>query len=60
MDKHPHIEPEEILSRREYREILLARLYANELLMSVRKADMALDRLRIAFGEKPLYPVNKT
>lgn len=65
MDKQPHTEPEEILSRREYREILLARmaggdLYANELLMSVRKADMALDRLRIAFGEKPLYPVNKT
>lgn len=52
--------PKEILSRRDYQEILLARmaggdLYANELRMKIRKADMALDKLR----EKPLYPVNK-
>lgn len=54
----------EILSRRDYQEILLARmaggdLYANELRLSIRRADMALDKLRIAAGEKPLYPVNK-
>lgn len=54
----------ETLSRRDYQEILLARmaggdLYANELRMKIRKADMALDKLRIACGEKPLYPVNK-
>ena len=56
--------PKEILSRRDYQEILLARmaggdLYANELRLSIRRADMALDKLRIAAGEKPLYPVNK-
>lgn len=56
--------PKEILSRRDYQEILLARmaggdLYANELRLSIRRADMALDKLRIACGEKPLYPVNK-
>ena len=57
--------PKEILSRRDYQEILLARmaggdLYANELRLRIRRADMALDKLRIACGEKPLYPVNKT
>ena len=56
--------PKEILSRRDYQEILLARmaggdLYANELRLSIRRVDMALDKLRIACGEKPLYPVNK-
>jgi len=56
--------PKEILSRRDYQEILLARmaggdLYANELLMKIRRADMALDKLRIAFGDKPLYSTNK-
>ena len=56
--------PKEILSRRDYQEILLARmaggdLYANELRLSIRRADMALDKLRIAAGDKPLYPVNK-
>lgn len=56
--------PKEILSRRDYQEILLARmaggdLHANELRLKIRKADMALDKLRIACGEKPLYPVNK-
>ena len=50
----------EVLSRRDYQEILLARLaggdlYAMETLQKFRKADMALDRLRIAFGDKPLY-----
>lgn len=52
--------PKEILSRRDYQEILLARmaggdLHANELRLSIRRADMALDKLRIACGEKPLY-----
>jgi len=56
--------PKEILSRRDYQEILLARmaggdLYANELRLSIRRADMALDKFRIAAGDKPLYPVNK-
>lgn len=56
--------PKEILSRRDYQEILLARmaggdLYANELRLRIRRADMALDKLRIACGEKPLYFVNK-
>ena len=50
----------EVLSRRDYQEILLARmaggdLYANELRLRIRKADMAFDKLRIAFGEKPIY-----
>lgn len=44
------------LSRRDYQEILLARmaggdLYANEQRLRIRKADMMLDRLR----EKPIY-----
>lgn len=46
----------EVVSRSEYREILLARmaagdLYAAETLAMVRKADMAFDLLR----EKPIY-----
>ena len=50
----------EVLSRRDYQEILLAKLaggdlYAMETLQKLRKVDMALDRLRIAFGDKPLY-----
>lgn len=50
----------EVLSRRDYQEILLARLaggdlYAMETLQKLRRVDMALDRLRIAFGDKPLY-----
>lgn len=62
--KQPNTPPKEILSRRDYQEILLARmaggdLYANELRLSIRRADMALDKLRIAAGGKPLYPVNK-
>lgn len=53
--------PKEILSRRDCQEILLARmaggdLYANELRLSIRRADMTLDRLRVAMGCKPLYP----
>lgn len=53
--------PKEILSRRDYQEILLARmaggdLYANEERMKIRRADMTLDRLRVAMGCKPLYP----
>ena len=47
---------EEVLSRRDYQEILLARmaggdLYANEQRMRIRRIDMALDKLR----EVPLY-----
>ena len=46
---------DKILSRRDYQEILLARmaggdLYANEQRLRIRKADMMLDRLR----EKPI------
>ena len=49
-------EIKEVISRSEYRDILLARmaagdLYASETLSMMRKADMALDILR----EKPIY-----
>ena len=58
--KQPNTPPKEILSRRDYQEILLARmaggdLYANELRLRIRRADMALDKLRIASGGTPLY-----
>ena len=47
----------EILSRKEYQEILLARmaggdLYANETRLKLRHIDQLLD----VFREKPLYP----
>ena len=47
----------EVLSRRDYQEILLARmaggdLYANELRMKFRRADQLLDVLR----PTPIYP----
>ena len=50
------------ITRREYQEILLARmaggdLYANEQRMKVRRLDMMLDKLRIACGGNPLYPI---
>lgn len=50
----------EVVSRSEYRDILLARmaagdLYAAETLAMVRGADMALDILR----EKPIYKKTK-
>lgn len=50
------------LSRRDYQEILLARmaggdLYANETRLKIRRVDMALDWIRVACGSKPLYPV---
>lgn len=53
-----------LLTRYEYQEILLARmaggdLYANEQRMKVRRLDMMLDKLRIACGGKPLYPVKE-
>lgn len=53
-------EKKDVLSRRDYQEILLARmaggdLYANELRMRMRRFDMSLDMLREATGEKPLY-----
>ena len=55
---------DKILTRREYQEILLARmaggdLYANELRLRIRKVDMMLDRLRIACGERPIYEEKK-
>ena len=54
---------EETISRRDYQEILLARmaggdLYANELRLRIREVDKKLDRLRVAFGEKALYSEN--
>lgn len=54
-----NIKKEEILSRRDFQEILLARmaggdLYANELRMKFRRADQLLDVLR----PTPLYPGN--
>lgn len=55
---------DKFLTRREYQEILLARmaggdLYANELRLRIREVDMMLDRLRTAFGTKPLYEEKK-
>ena len=52
-----NIKKEEILSRSDFQEILLARmaggdLYANELRMKFRRADQLLDVLR----PTPLYP----
>lgn len=49
-----------ILSRRDYQEILTAKLaggdlHAYETLQKLRRVDRMLDRLRIASGEKPLY-----
>lgn len=58
---HPIIIDEsKVLSRRDYQEILLARmaggdLYANELRLRIREVDKKLDKIRIACGEKPLY-----
>lgn len=56
MQNTPPIVLEEVLSRRDYQEILLAKmaggdLYANEQRMLIRRADIMLDRFR----EKPLY-----
>lgn len=52
--------PQNIISRSDYQEILLARmaggdLYANEDRMKIRRVDILMDRLRIAMGEKPIY-----
>ena len=49
-----------ILSRRDYQEILLARmaggdLYANEERLRIREVDKKLDKLRAACGAKTLY-----
>lgn len=57
MQNTPPIVLEDVLSRRDYQEILLAKmaggdLYANEQRMLIRRADIMLDRFR----EKPLYP----
>ena len=51
---------QEVLSRRDYQEILLARmaggdLYANEVRLKIRRVDMALDK----FMEKPIYGKTK-
>ena len=63
--KQPNTPPKEILSRRDYQEILLARmaggdLYANELRLKIRRVDIMFDKLRVVCGEKPLYSVNKS
>ena len=65
MQEKDNLDPGEIISRRDYQEILLARmaggdLYANEQRMKLRRADMLLDKLRIAAGEKPIYPVESS
>ena len=57
MQNTPPIVLEDVLSRSDYQEILLAKmaggdLYANEQRMLIRRADIMLDRFR----EKPLYP----
>ena len=54
------ISKDEVLSRRDYQEILLARmaggdLYANEERLRIRQVDMMLDKLREACGGKVLY-----
>lgn len=54
------IDESKVISRRDYQEILLARmaggdLYANEERMRIRHVDMMLDKLRIACGGKALY-----
>lgn len=54
------IDESTILNRKEYQEILLARmaggdLYANELRLKLRRVDIILDKLR----DKPLYPNEK-
>ena len=58
------ISEDKILSRRDYQEILLARmaggdLYANEERLRIRQVDMMLDKLREACGEKMLYNTKK-
>ena len=56
MWKKKNLKESEMISRADYQEILLARmaggdLYANEIRMKLRNADMLLDYLRA----KPLY-----
>ena len=58
------ISEDKILSRRDYQEILLARmaggdLYANEERLRIRRVDMMLDKLREACGGKVLYNTKK-
>ena len=65
MNHNQPAKTEEVLSRRDYQEILLARmaggdLYANEERMRIRRIDMALDKLRVACGEKALYQITPT
>lgn len=52
--------PETVLSRRDYQDILLARmaggdLYANEVRLKIRRLDVMLDR----FSDHPIYPENQ-
>lgn len=59
------ISKDEVLSRRDYQEILLARmaggdLYANEERLRIRQVDMMLDKLREACGGKVLYGITPT
>lgn len=55
---------DKFFTRREYQEILLARmaggdLYANEERLRLRRVDMMLDKLRVACGVKALYEKKK-
>ena len=59
-DKELIIDESKVVSRRDYQEILLARmaggdLYANEERIRIRQVDMMLDKLRVAGGGEPLY-----
>lgn len=58
------INESKVLSRRDYQEILLARmaggdLYANEERLRIRRVDMMLDKLRLACGGRALYYTKK-
>ena len=59
-DKKLIIDESKVVSRRDYQEILMARmaggdLYANEERIRIRQVDMMLDKLRVAGGGEPLY-----
>lgn len=56
----PTTDTDKFFTRRDYQEMLLARmaggdLYANEERLRFREVDIKLDRLRVACGLKPLY-----
>ena len=63
-DKKLIIDESKVVSRRDYQEILMARmaggdLYANEERIRIRQVDMMLDKLRVAGGGEPLYENTK-